>query len=235
MASTIPTRAYQIPSSSRLWFVEPWRSSQAAPDLLLGLGLGCALPALVATVLWVAGVIRLTPSGLATVMLLATFASAVVMTPLLEEIVFRYLLFRGVETLCGSWVALAATGVLFGAAHLMLSAPESLVQGGLVVAAGTLAGTFFAAGYMATRTLWLPIGLHAGWKLAPSLVICPQLHGANRVLWLTSYGAPVWSGGAFGTDASILTSGVLLIAAVALLRQAWCKHQLVAFNVDKST
>lgn len=51
--------------------------------------------------------------------------------------------------------------------------------------------------------------------------------GANRLLWLAPRDPVVLSGGDFGSDASILTSAVLLIASAALLRHAHKKGDLV--------
>jgi uncharacterized protein len=227
MTVTEEHRPYQVPRGCRSWFTAPWATTRAARSIVLGAAIGLALPALVATTLWATAVIDLSRSGETVSALLTTFITAVLLTPLLEEVVFRYLLFRGLEQFLGSWTGLGVTGVLFGAAHLTFSSPDSVVQGVLIATAGTLAGIFFTAGYLVTRTLWLPIGLHAGWNAVTNFLIGPDRLDAHRVLWLNPGDRMVLSGGDFGTDASILTSAVLLAASVALLRNARRKENLV--------
>lgn len=220
MNPTEPTGSYRAPRGARAWLAEPWRTHGAVRSALLGVALGFALPALVVATLWAVGAVDLSRSDVTAGTLLTTFVAAAVLTPLFEEIVFRYLMFRGLEWFLGSWTALAVSGALFGVAHLMFSAPDGPMEHVLIVTAGTLAGIFFAAGYLATRALWLPIGLHAGWNAVTNVLVGPDRLDANRLLWLIPGDPTVLSGGSFGSDASILTSAVLLAASLALLRRA---------------
>lgn len=79
-----------------------------------------------------------------------------------EEIVFRGLLFRILEEALGSWLALVISALLFGMYHLGNFEDPTLLS----VASQTLGGIGFAAAYMLTRKVWLPIGLHWGWDFA---------------------------------------------------------------------
>jgi membrane protease YdiL (CAAX protease family) len=79
-----------------------------------------------------------------------------------EEILFRGLLFRILEGGLGSWLAMAISAVLFGMYHLGNFEDPTLLS----VASQTASGFGFAAAYMLTRKLWLPIGLHWGWDFA---------------------------------------------------------------------
>ena len=221
------TKNYTTPKGARAWFAEPWRRTKVFPLLLIGIGAGAALPAIVGLILAGTGTIELEHSGLAAGIIMATIISAAVFTPVFEEVIFRYLFFRGLEKFFGSWAALAITGFLFGAAHLMFSKPEGTLEGALIVLAGTLAGVFFAAAYILTRSLWLPIGLHAGWNLITNVLMGPNIQDANRLMWVSPQGPTVSSGGNFGSDASILTSLVLAVAIVWLLRRAKQKGMLI--------
>lgn len=80
---------------------------------------------------------------------------------------------------------------------------------------------------IATRTLWLPIGLHTGWNLVTNFLIGPDRLDAQRLLWLTPHDPITLSGRDFGSDVSILTSAMLLTASAALLRHAQRKRNLV--------
>src|SRR4051794_1032665 len=76
-----------------------------------------------------------------------------------EEALFRGVLFRIVEGWLGTWGALGLTAVLFGGLHLVN--PDASVVGALAIAIE--GGVLIGAGYVATRSLWFPIGLHLGW------------------------------------------------------------------------
>ena len=73
---------------------------------------------------------------------------------------FRGVLFRWLEEFGGSWVALLLTSVLFGAAHLANPNASWIAAIGIALEAGVMLG----AAYMLTRSLWLPMGLHAAWN-----------------------------------------------------------------------
>lgn len=79
-----------------------------------------------------------------------------------EEVAFRGLLFRILEEGLGSWLALAISAVLFGMLHLANFEDPTPLS----VASQTAGGVAFAAAYMLTRKLWLPIGIHWGWDFA---------------------------------------------------------------------
>ncbi len=90
-----------------------------------------------------------------------------------EELMFRGLLFRLVERGLGTYIALALSGAVFGAVHL-LNQDATLVGG---VAIAIEAGGMLAAAYAATRSLWLPIGLHFGWNFAESGIFGTEVSG----------------------------------------------------------
>jgi len=73
-----------------------------------------------------------------------------------EELVFRGVLFRSVEDLFGSWVALLVSAAVFGMVHLLN--PAGTLGGAIFISIE--AGLLLAAAYMLTRRLWLSIGFH---------------------------------------------------------------------------
>ncbi|MBT0993791.1 CPBP family intramembrane metalloprotease [Cellulomonas sp. DKR-3] len=144
-----------------------------------------------------------------------------------EELVFRGVLLRVVEERAGTWVALASTAALFGAIHLLN--PHATPWGAIAIAVE--AGAMLAAAFVATRTLWLPIGLHVGWNFALGGLFGTEVSGSGTatglVHGLTS--GPVWlSGGEFGPEASVFTvlAGVLL--TLVFLRLAHRRGRIVA-------
>jgi membrane protease YdiL (CAAX protease family) len=119
-----------------------------------------------------------------------------------EELVFRGVLFRNIERWTGTWIALALTGSLFGLIHLA-NANATLLG---AVAIAIEAGGMLTAAYVATRRLWVPIGLHFGWNIAASAIFSTEVSGSNTAQGLldaTISGPALVTGGAFGPEASV--------------------------------
>ncbi|SFW60118.1 CPBP family intramembrane glutamic endopeptidase [Amycolatopsis australiensis] len=129
-----------------------------------------------------------------------------------EELLFRGVLFRIVEGWIGTWAALALTAVLFGMAHLFNA--HATLWGALAIAVE--AGGMLAAAYAATRTLWLPIGLHFAWNFAEGGIFGTDVSGTNApegLLHGVMSGPAAVSGGEFGPEASLysLLAGVVVM------------------------
>ena len=75
------------------------------------------------------------------------------------------------------------------------------------------AGFFLAFGYLRTRHLWLPIGLHIGWNFFEGTVFGFQVSGLDiyRLIEQTVQGPQIFTGGEFGPEA-----GLILIPGLAL-------------------
>ncbi|TMR15463.1 CPBP family intramembrane metalloprotease [Nonomuraea turkmeniaca] len=131
-----------------------------------------------------------------------------------EELIFRGILFRIVEERTGTWIALAVTGLLFGLSHLFN--PHASLWGAIAIAIE--AGGMLAAAYAATRTLWVPIGLHFGWNFAAAGIFSTEVSGNGGTQGLldgVTSGPALLTGGEFGPEASpyAVVFGVLLTIA----------------------
>jgi membrane protease YdiL (CAAX protease family) len=131
-----------------------------------------------------------------------------------EELIFRGILFRIIEERTGTWIALALTGVLFGLSHL--ANPHANLWGATAIAIE--AGGMLAAAYAATRTLWLPIGLHFGWNFAAAGIFGAEVSGNGAPQGLLNSvmsGPALLTGGEFGPEASAysVVFGLLLTFA----------------------
>ncbi|GAA0517510.1 CAAX amino protease [Paractinoplanes deccanensis] len=131
-----------------------------------------------------------------------------------EELLYRGVLFRHVERLTGTWLALTLSALVFGASHLLND--NATLWGALCVAMA--GGGMLTSAYIATRSLWLPIGLHFGWNYAQSAIFSSEVsgNGANEGLLDAEPTGNAWiSGGQFGPEASLSTliAGVLVTAA----------------------
>jgi membrane protease YdiL (CAAX protease family) len=124
----------------------------------------------------------------------------------MEEIFFRGILFRWVEEFAGSWAALALTSALFGLAHIFNPGATWFSSFAIAIEAGVLLGGV----YMVTRSLWLPIGLHAAWNLTQGFLFDIPVSGTaeNGLVEAKLSGPAILSGGGFGLEASVFAVGV---------------------------
>lgn len=135
-----------------------------------------------------------------------------------EEVLFRGVLFRVIEERGGTWIALTSTAIVFGLMHLVN--PNASLWGAIAIAVE--AGGMLGAAYAATRSLWLPIGVHFGWNYAASGIFSTEVSGNNTpkgILDSATSGPHLLTGGDFGPEGSVYSVlfGVLLTATFMLL------------------
>lgn len=187
--------------------------ARAVPRWLVGAVCGIGLFTTVELLLVWKGVAHIGPYT-GTGYLLGTFLMAAA-TGVAEEIIFRGVVFRVMEEGFGTLAGLLFSAALFGALH-GFNPGASVVSS---VAIAIEAGVLLAAAYTATRSLWLPIGLHFGWNFAEGGFFGAAVSGntVHGLLSSTPSGNPLWSGGAFGPEASIVAVGVCVTAAAVFL------------------
>ena len=148
-------------------------------------------------------------------------AAAFAIAPgVIEEVLFRGLLFRYVERLAGSWIALALSALLFGFAHFDNPNAGLLPAVAIAIEAGIMLG----AVYMLTRRLWAAIGVHAAWNFTQGWVFGIPVSGIEDPGLISSVrDGPDWlTGGAFGLEASVVAMVVATGAGLVLL---WMAHK----------
>jgi membrane protease YdiL (CAAX protease family) len=80
----------------------------------------------------------------------------IIAAPVVEELLFRGIVLNRLNSWVPTWVAVLASGVLFGAMHL------DLLQG----IVSSISGVAFALVYMRYRNIWIPIAGHIAGNLA---------------------------------------------------------------------
>lgn len=128
-----------------------------------------------------------------------------------EEIFFRGYGFQALLATFGPYATIVPVGVIFALLHGL---NPNATWMGIVNTAGF--GILFGYAYLRSRDLWLPIGLHFGWNATLPLfgATVSGLHikvTGHELVWTTRN---LWSGGAYGPEASVLTSLVILLLFV---------------------
>jgi hypothetical protein len=199
------------------------RVSHLLPDAAAGLAVGLALFATVMAILWAVGIYH--PAGRGTVKGLVTGFDAALAAGIIEETIFRGLLFRLSSKILGTWGALLFTATFFGAAHAFNRGATFSSSLAIALEAGLLLG----AAYAATQRLWLPIGLHIGWNFAEGSIFSMSVSGGDtsRGLVQGSLSGPrIVTGGQFGPEASIVAVIVCLAVALYFIRRIVARHLL---------
>ena len=153
----------------------------------------------------------LVPWALAAVVLCALVA-------LFEETLFRGYALQTAARSFGNTRAIIATGVLFGALHLVNPTPGlpgwlKLVGCACVASYGMLA----AIARLATNGLWLPMGMHFAWNLLEEFVFGFADSGVpspDALLHATVTGPVLLTGGDFGPEGGLI---MLVLAGVAVM------------------
>ncbi len=129
-----------------------------------------------------------------------------------EEILFRGYIFQSMIEGTNKIIAVAFFSLLFGAAHM--ANPNVSVFG---VANIVLAGILLSLGYLQTKSLWLPIGLHIGWNFTQGYIWGLPVSGTSvfePLMIAQETGPDVITGGTFGPEGGAACTVVCTLACI---------------------
>jgi membrane protease YdiL (CAAX protease family) len=195
-----------------------------AKNLIVGIMLGAVLQALTIYIIYLNrgfSVISVNRFVFVLPALGISFGAAI-----LEEILFRGIIFRITEEKLGSYFALAISAIIFGAAHLANPNSTPVAAIGIAVQAGLLLG----AAYIYSKNLWFPIAIHFAWDFTQVGIFGAVTSGntLNESLLTTKIEGPALiSGGAFGPEGSIQATLFCLIAAIILMLINHRQHKIL--------
>lgn len=157
-------------------------------------------------------------------------AGFIAVAAILEELVYRLVLFRILEEACGTTAAMWLQALIFAVGHLS-NAPASNAELAMTLVAVTVLGAFWTCIYVYTRNLWVVAANHAAWNFAIILSGVP-LSGLEDWRALapieSQYNGPAWlTGGVFGPEDSIITMVVLAIGLAVLVNRSRKSNRFV--------
>lgn len=142
-----------------------------------------------------------------------------------EEVIARGILLRLLEQGLGTWAALALSALVFGFGHRANPGATALSCLAIALEAGVLLG----AAYVATRSLWLPIGMHTAWNLFEGPVFGAPVSGNDLPsVFVARFPGPDWlTGGSFGPEAGVPTIVLGTLLGMAFLALAVRRGQIL--------
>lgn len=199
-----------LPGAGREWAI----------GALIGVALysGCVL------LLMALGMYRI--EGLNPVSYMIPAAAMAVKAGVFEELAFRGVLFRSVEEMAGSWIAIIVSSLVFGLLHLLN--PGATIAGAVYIAIE--AGLLLAAAYLVTRRLWIAIGFHMAWNYVQSAVFSGVVSGGVSLPGLFKQrieGPSFITGGTFGMEQSVFALVLCTTAGVVMLMIAMRRGHLL--------
>ncbi len=129
-----------------------------------------------------------------------------------EELLHRGYWLQNVEEGLNLFSGVLISSIFFSLTHL--ANPNFSPAAVLGLVAG---GIFLAYGYIRTRQLWLPLGLHTGWNFFESTVFgypVSGMSGLPRLIHQDVSGPELLTGGKFGPEAGLLLLPGLLLGSL---------------------
>ena len=203
----------------------PWRSlgltfhQSWLRDLLLGFAIGFAALVVAVGVAAAAGGLSFSfgGRGLILPLLRSLFGSAflLLIAALAEEALFRGYPLQTFARANLAWLGVLLTLLFFGYVHI--TNPNATV--GMTFINTSLAGLWLAVGYLRTRSLWFPLGLHWVWNWALGAFFGLPISGLKLVSHPLLQGhdlGPAWlTGGSYGIEGGI--AGTIALVLFTLL------------------
>jgi len=144
----------------------------------------------------------------------------------MEEILFRGYALHNLHAWLGARWSIGIQAAVFSLVHLGnlaqmdRSTPGAVLATWLAMPNIFLIGIFFALCYLKTGSLWFPIAFHAAWNFFLGCVFSLPVSGLPifKLLDIEVRGSIPLSGGAFGPEASLLLTPILLALVFAVSR-----------------
>ncbi|MDD6989057.1 CPBP family intramembrane glutamic endopeptidase [Ruminococcus sp.] len=137
-----------------------------------------------------------------------------------EEILCRGIVLHTLKEKTPTWIAIAVSTVLFIIPHWSSLFEGGTIYGVIGVANLVLISIIFSLLTIRFKSIWVACGLHSFWNAILYCILGLNLSGKDETVTaifnMQSVGNNIWNGGAYGIEASIVTTVVLTIAAALI-------------------
>lgn len=137
-----------------------------------------------------------------------------------EEILCRGIVLHTLKERTPTWIAIAVSTVLFIIPHWSSLFEGGTIYGVIGVTNLVLISIIFSLLTIRFKSIWAACGLHSFWNAILYCILGLNLSGKDETVTaifnMQSVGNNIWNGGAYGIEASIVTTVVLTIAAALI-------------------
>ena len=137
-----------------------------------------------------------------------------------EEILCRGIVLHTLKEKTPTWIAIAVSTVLFIIPHWSSLFEGGTIYGVIGVTNLVLISIIFSLLTIRFKSIWAACGLHSFWNAILYCILGLNLSGKDETVTaifnMQSVGNNIWNGGAYGIEASIVTTVVLAIAAALI-------------------
>jgi len=206
--------------------------SNAFQEFGLGSLTGFGLFGFVIATLWLLGFYRVTGFNFGWLLIIGSLAGAFV-SAFVQELIFRAAIYRITEEWLGTRWAVAISAILFGVIHLSNSGATIFSA----VAVALQAGILLAAAYALTHRLWMALGIHMAWDFANDGIFGVGVAGQSGesikgLLQANLSGPELFTGGAFGVEASVIALVIVLLAGIFMLGKVYQKGLFTKWSIQ---
>ena len=191
-----------------------------------GILLGVILPIIIIVILLIMGNATVSElpdrySVMNVVTIVIGYLGLSLFTAVAEETVFRAIVVREIAAKWNWIVATLIGGIYFGLVHLFTLNNLSIIDTLWIILSATIASSLFIAMYIRSKSLWLPIGFHAGWNFCLAAIIGTKMSGKESGLGIYNFnlsGNYLMTGGQFGVEASVIPFFIFLVMGILLIK-----------------
>lgn len=137
-----------------------------------------------------------------------------------EEILCRGIVLHTLKEKTPTWIAIAVSTVLFIIPHWSSLFEGGTIYGVIGVANLVLISIIFSLLTIRFKSIWVACGLHSFWNAILYCILGLNLSGKDETVTaifnMQSVGENIWNGGAYGIEASVITTVVLALAAALI-------------------
>ena len=138
-----------------------------------------------------------------------------------EEILCRGIVLHTLKEKAPLWLAIAVSTILFIIPHWSSLFEGGTIYGVIGVANLVLISIIFSLLTICFQSIWAACGLHSFWNAILYCILGLNLSGKDETVTaifnMQSVGNNIWTGGAYGIEASLITTVVLALAALIAL------------------
>lgn len=194
-------------------------NKQAVLDIVFGFALTGLMIGLIFLAEWVFGWLEVESFAWQMESFGNLFASILIMLLIFalvswqEELISRGYWLQNLSEGLNRSLGVLISSAVFALAHVLNPYLSWLAFGGLF-----LSGLFLAYGYLRTKQLWLPIGLHLGWNFFEGTIFGFPVSGQYyyQLIRQSTSGPELITGGAFGPEAGLILLPILLLGTAGI-------------------